>query len=132
MRNPMAAPNRFALNHSTVCDLRWGQVLDSLKTDFNMTAEEGISLFAVHALQGQQHNHRLPFQYMWIGNPHLTNVFFKVISKYHKIGNDQNARKQYVVVYLSNLLELESTGGTGATDCAPTTPPRSGTARATH
>jgi len=56
------------------------QVLDSLKTDFNMTAEEGISLFAVHALQGQQHNHRLPFQYMWIGNPHLTNVFFKQLA----------------------------------------------------
>lgn len=55
--------------------------MDSLKTDFKMTAEEGISLFAVHALQGQQHNERIPLEYMWVGNPYLTNVYFKVTPK---------------------------------------------------
>ena len=55
-------------------------VVDSLQSDFGLTARQGVSLMAVHATAGQQHNFRLPTKYMWPGNPYLSNMYFKYLA----------------------------------------------------
>ena len=55
-------------------------VVDSLQTDFGLTAREGISLMAAHATAGQHHNFRIPTKYMWPGNPYLSNMYFKYLA----------------------------------------------------
>ena len=55
-------------------------ILDGLKTDFGLTAREGVSLMAVHSTAAHGHNCRIPAKYKWPGNPYLTNMYYKYIA----------------------------------------------------
>ena len=55
-------------------------ILEGLKTDFGLTAREGVSLMAVHSTAPHGHNCRIPEKYRWPGNPYLTNMYFKYIA----------------------------------------------------
>jgi hypothetical protein len=55
------------------------KVLETLKEDFGFTAEEGISLMAVHATNGQTRNKMQSTKYKWIGY-YLGNMYYKILS----------------------------------------------------
>ena len=54
-------------------------VLETLKDDFGLTAEEGISLMAVHATNRQGRNKMQSTKYRWIGH-YLGNMYYKILS----------------------------------------------------
>ena len=55
------------------------KILETLKDDFGLTAEEGISLMAVHSTNGQTRNKMEATKYKWIGH-YLGNMYYKILA----------------------------------------------------
>ena len=55
------------------------KVLETLKEDFGLTAEEGISLMAVHATNRQARNKMQSTKYRWLGH-YLGNMYYKILA----------------------------------------------------
>ena len=54
-------------------------IVDTLKKDFGFTAEEGISLMAVHATNRQSRNKMQSTKYRWVGH-YLGNMYYKILA----------------------------------------------------
>ena len=54
-------------------------IIETLKEDFGFTAEESISLMAVHATSPQTINEREILKYKWIGS-YLGNMYYKLLA----------------------------------------------------